>query len=294
VSTLSVLVVAADAATRLVLAGRVQASTGLTLAHAAGSVDEINPEMISVALDAVIVAIDPAANGIAEVRKYRRQHPSIGVIALTGSLSDDECLEAIRAGAAAYVPFDIPDSELMSLIRRVASGEYPINDMLLETPELSSRVLEQFRSAKASELAPHSAFAPLTDRELEILRKVSEGMRNAEIGHGLGISERTIKTHIAAILRKLAVNDRTQDVIDAISQGRLSVDDSTQSGRGKLTLEENRVMQLLKRGLSHAEIAEQMGKSAAEVTLAVRAIIRKLGFDESGGGLAGQLAPLEP
>jgi DNA-binding NarL/FixJ family response regulator len=139
VSTLSVSVVAADPAARLVLAGRVQAIAGLTLAHAAGAVDAINPETTSAALDAVIIAIDPAAKAIAEVRKHRRRHPSIGVIALTGAQSDDECFELIRAGAAAYVPFDVSDSEFSALITCVADGEYPINDLILEKPGRANR-----------------------------------------------------------------------------------------------------------------------------------------------------------
>jgi DNA-binding NarL/FixJ family response regulator len=87
-------------------------------------------------------------------------------------------------------------------------------------------VLEQFRSATTSDLAPTSAFAPLTDRELEILKKVSDGLTNQEIGYALGISAQTVKNHVTSILRKLAVNDRTQAVVTALKRGWLSIDDS--------------------------------------------------------------------
>jgi DNA-binding NarL/FixJ family response regulator len=65
----------------------------------------------------------------------------------------------------------------------------------------------------------------LTDRELEILRKVSDGMTNAEIGFALGISAQTVKNHVTSILRKLAVNDRTQAVVTALRRGWLSIDE---------------------------------------------------------------------
>ena len=101
---------------------------------------------------------------------------------------------------------------------------------MLGKPPVAARVLEQFRAATAGVLAPTSAFAPLTDRELEILKKVSDGMTNAEIGYALGISAQTVKNHVTSILRKLAVNDRTQAVVLALRRGWLSIDESTQLG----------------------------------------------------------------
>jgi len=67
--------------------------------------------------------------------------------------------------------------------------------------------------------------------ELEILRKVSDGMTNAEIGYALGISAQTVKNHVTSILRKLAVNDRTQAVVTALKRGWLSIDDTNPTGR---------------------------------------------------------------
>jgi DNA-binding CsgD family transcriptional regulator len=64
---------------------------------------------------------------------------------------------------------------------------------------------------------------PLTERELEILRKVSDGMTNAAIGEALGISPQTVKNHVTSILRKLAVNDRTQAVVTAFRRGWLTL-----------------------------------------------------------------------
>ena len=73
---------------------------------------------------------------------------------------------------------------------------------------------------------------PLTDRELEILRKVSEGLTNAEIGYALGISAQTVKNHVTSILRKLAVNDRTQAVVTALRRGWLTIDGTAPGSEG--------------------------------------------------------------
>jgi DNA-binding NarL/FixJ family response regulator len=89
---------------------------------------------------------------------------------------------------------------------------------------VASRVLEQFRS-NSDQLGQTQAFAPLTDRELQILKLVSEGKTNAAIGYELGISAQTVKNHVTSILRKLAVNDRTQAVVMALKRGWLSIDD---------------------------------------------------------------------
>ncbi|MGH2535574.1 MAG: LuxR C-terminal-related transcriptional regulator [Thermomicrobiales bacterium] len=169
------------------------------------------------------------APGLTAASEMRRRFPAINTIIVSPHESDDELFEAIRAGASAYCDQDTAEEKLISLIRRASTGEYVINEQLLEKPYVAARVLEQFRAASLTGLAPTSAYAPLTDRELEILRKVSDGMTNAEIGYALGISAQTVKNHVTSILRKLAVNDRTQAVVTALRRGWLTIDDD---GRG--------------------------------------------------------------
>jgi DNA-binding NarL/FixJ family response regulator len=166
------------------------------------------------------------APGLAAAAEMRRRFPAIAVIVVSAHESDDEMFEAIRAGASAYAGQDLPEDRLVTMIRRSATGEYVINEQLLDRPYVAARVLEQFRAASAAGLAPVAAYAPLTDRELEILRKVSDGMTNAEIGYALGISPQTVKNHVTSILRKLAVNDRTQAVVMALRRGWLTIDEN--------------------------------------------------------------------
>ena len=175
------------------------------------------------------------APGLTFAAEMRRRSPAVAVIVLAAHESDDELFSAIRAGASAYSGRDISEEELDTLISRSAAGEYVINEQLLDKPYVAARVLDQFRNNQSMDAAISQAFMPLTDRELEILRKVSDGLTNAEIGYALGISPQTVKNHVTSILRKLAVNDRTQAVVTALRRGWLTIEeevspDTTPSG----------------------------------------------------------------
>lgn len=174
------------------------------------------------------------APGLVLSREMRRRYPAIAVIVIAATESDDELFGAIRAGAAAYCGRDISEETLFSLIERSARGEYVINEQLLSKPYVAARVLDQFRSNTMGEPNLNAEFMPLTDRELEILKKVSDGMTNAEIGYALGISAQTVKNHVTSILRKLAVNDRTQAVVTALRRGWLSIDDGVNSANSEV------------------------------------------------------------
>jgi len=172
------------------------------------------------------------APGLVFAGEMRRRFPAIATIVLAATESDDELFSAIRAGASAYSGRDITEDSLLELVRRSATGEYVINEQLLSKPYVAARVLDQFRNTTVVDAALTNAFMPLTDRELEILRKVSDGMTNAEIGYALGISAQTVKNHVTSILRKLAVNDRTQAVVTALRRGWLTIDDTNEPELG--------------------------------------------------------------
>lgn len=164
------------------------------------------------------------APGLTAATELRRRFPALATIVMTDREGDDELFGAIRAGAAAYLSTDVPEARLLEVVARTAGGEYVINEQLLAKPYVAGRVLEEFRAAAAGDLVRADAFAPLTDRELQILRGVSDGKTNARIGQELGISPQTVKNHVTSILRKLAVNDRTQAVVLALRRGWLPVD----------------------------------------------------------------------
>jgi DNA-binding NarL/FixJ family response regulator len=224
--TIRILIVEREPLFRRGLAGCLATDDELELVGAAATADEgyrLADEQLP---DVVLIGTTLAdAPNLVAATEFRRRYPAIATIVVAAQESDDELFAAIRAGAHAYCGQDIDEGNLIALIKRSANGDYVINEQLLDKPYVAARVLEQFRSATSSELAPTSAFAPLTDRELEILRKVSDGLTNAEIGYALGISAQTVKNHVTSILRKLAVNDRTQAVVTALKRGWLSIDE---------------------------------------------------------------------
>ena len=170
--------------------------------------------------DVVLIDINmPQMNGLEVTRIIRRRHPQTGVVVLTMHEDDEQLFHAIRVGAAAYCTKDADSSHIIKLIRRVARGEYLINENVLSRPFVASRVLDQFRELSQMDPINEGVFSPLTPREVEILDRVAQGNSNKEIARILNISDQTVKNHITSILRKLAVNDRTQAVIYALRHG---------------------------------------------------------------------------
>jgi DNA-binding NarL/FixJ family response regulator len=186
--------------------------------------DERSPDVILVDLSL------PGMNGLEVARALKRRQPQAGVVILTMHQDDEQLFNAIRAGASAYCTKDIEPNELIDVIARVARGEYLINEMVLSRPFVASRVLDQFRELSRMDRSSIGFFSPLTPREIEILDCVARGHSNKEIAQLLGISDQTVKNHITSILRKLAVNDRTQAVIYALRHGWIRLDDEPPSG----------------------------------------------------------------
>lgn len=182
--------------------------------------DETSPDVILVDLSL------PGMNGLEVARALKRRQPQAGVIILTMHQDDEQLFNAIRAGASAYCTKDIESDQLIEVITRVARGEYLINEMVLSRPFVASRVLDQFRELSRLDRTSSGFFSPLTPREIEILDCVARGYSNKEIAQVLNISDQTVKNHITSILRKLAVNDRTQAVIYALRHGWIKLEDT--------------------------------------------------------------------
>lgn len=165
----------------------------------------------------------PRTDGLELTRSIRRTYPGLGVIVLSQHESDEQAFNALRAGAAAYYSKEIHPAQLAQAIRRVARGEYVINDVMFEEPKVAQRILTQFRDMNRDVVTEaevdFSLFSPLSEREIEVLEKIAGGSSNKEIADALGISTQTVKNHISSILRKLSLNDRTQAVIYALRRG---------------------------------------------------------------------------
>jgi len=185
--------------------------------------DEVLKAFDNLPPDVVLVDIDGSADdSLALARRIRQYSPSIGVIVLTSTPSDDQLFEALKAQAAAYLSKEVNAEQLVDVIRRVARGEHPINESLTTRPKVAEQVLSQFQ--ELSLRSETEAFiSPLTAREIEILRYIAQGYLNKQIAVKLGISEQTIKNHVTSILRKLNANARTEAVVLAIKQGLITI-----------------------------------------------------------------------
>lgn len=175
--------------------------------------------------DVILVDVHmPNSDGLEVARSVKLHLPRAGIILMTAYDDEENLFQAIKVGASAFFLKDIRPDELLDGIRRAAQGEYLINESVLTKPLVASRVLKQFRdlSMVGQEIEP--LFVPLSGREIEVLDYIARGNSNKEIARALKISDQTVKNHITSILRKLAVNDRTQAVVYALRRGWIKMD----------------------------------------------------------------------
>lgn len=176
--------------------------------------------------DVVLMDINlPKMNGLQVTRELKQVAPEIAVIMLTAYHDDEQIFHAVRAGAAAYFPKDVTPRRLVEAIRQVGKGNYVIDDEVLDKPEVASWLLSQFDKVAYVDGLPNEMFAPLSPREMEILQHIAKGQSNKEVAYELGISRQTVKNHMTSILRKLAVNDRTQAALYAVRRGWIRLHD---------------------------------------------------------------------
>jgi len=143
----------------------------------------------------------PVMEGVEVVRQIRERDARARVIVLTTYDTDDEISRALKAGAKAYVLKDISAEDLIACIRDVLAGK------------------TYLAPAAAARLAEGVTHVRLTPRELATLRLMADGRSNKEIAGALGISERTVKTHLGHLFEKLAVTSRTEAIKVATRRG---------------------------------------------------------------------------
>jgi DNA-binding NarL/FixJ family response regulator len=163
-------------------------------------------------IDVVLMDVRmPELDGIEATARILADKPDTRVLILTTFDLDEYVARALRAGASGFLLKDVRPAQLADAIRVVAAG-----DALL-APSVTRRLLDRF--ASTLDAGPSADLACLTERELEILTLVAEGLSNSEIAERLFLGESTVKTHVSAVLRKLGVRDRVQAVIAAYDAG---------------------------------------------------------------------------
>lgn len=157
----------------------------------------------------------PIMNGVEATARLCQDWPEANIVILTTFDDDEYIFEGLRAGAKGYLLKDVSGDELATAVRAVAGGNALLGSAVAQ------RVLAQFaglRPAKAGAALPE----PLSDRELEILQLIAEGLSNPEIATRLFLAEGTVKNYVSNILQKTDTRDRTQAVLKAQSLGLLN------------------------------------------------------------------------
>jgi DNA-binding NarL/FixJ family response regulator len=160
----------------------------------------------------------PKRSGIEAATAIKDVLPHVKILMLTISDAEADLYEAIKAGASGYLLKEIPIEEVADAIRSVWAGQSRIS------PSMASKLLTEFAAiSKASEEKPQVPTPRLTDREMEVLRLVAQGMNNRDIAKTLFISENTVKNHIRNILEKLHLHSRMEAVVYAVREKMIEI-----------------------------------------------------------------------
>jgi two-component system response regulator NreC len=178
--------------------------------EAAQLVERLQPDVL------VLDLMMPSLNGLEVTRQVSQRSPRTQVVILSMHANEAHVLEALRAGAAAYVLKESTSAELVQAVREAVAGRRYLS------PPLSERAIEVYmQKAEPAVLDPYET---LTAREREVLHLVVEGHTNAEIADRLFISRRTVETHRASFMRKLDLRTQTDLISYALRRGILPME----------------------------------------------------------------------
>ena len=169
----------------------------------------LNPDVILMDL------MMPKMDGITAIREIQAGKVPKRIIALTSFVTEDKVFPAIKAGAMGYLLKDSAPEELITAIRKVNRGEPSLH------PTVAKMVLEELSQPVKQPLTP----APLTEREVDIVRLVAQGLSNRQIADQLVIGEATVRTHVGNVLNKLHLANRVQATLYALREGLTSLDE---------------------------------------------------------------------
>jgi NarL family two-component system response regulator LiaR len=156
----------------------------------------------------------PRMGGLEAIGEIKEEDPEARILVLTSFAEDEKVFPAIKAGALGYLLKDSSPQQLLQAIREVYRGESSLH------PAVARKLIQEI--SQPSDLPPTEE--PLTERELEVLRLVAQGLSNQEIGDRLFISERTVRNYVSSILSKLHLANRVQAALYALREGLASLD----------------------------------------------------------------------
>jgi DNA-binding NarL/FixJ family response regulator len=186
--------------------------------EAAGGAQALNllasMESVGCRPDVILMDLKMAPiDGIESTRQVRALYDDIDVVALTSFAEEERVHAALQAGASGYVLKDSDADDVAAAIRAAHRGELQID------PVVAKRLMSSLRQGRGAD-----PISELTSRERDVLRLVAAGKPNKQIAAELAISERTARTHVSRILRKLRLNSRTQAALWAVREGLVQVE----------------------------------------------------------------------
>lgn len=156
----------------------------------------------------------PEMGGIEAIEKITASNPNARILVMTSFAADDKVFPSIKAGALGYLLKDSDPEDLIRMIRQVYRGELSIH------PTIARKVIQELNRPAQEPLTP----SPLTEREMEILQLLAQGVENKEIALRLVVRDATVRTHVSNILGKLQLANRVQATLYALRTGLTSLD----------------------------------------------------------------------
>lgn len=210
-SAIRVFIVDDHGLVRVALRTLLEAEDDLEVVGEAADTQSAISGIIDVVPDVVLLDLRiPGGGGIEVCRCVKEALPETAVLVITSFDADDEVFSVLEAGASGYLMKDTRPERVAEAVRSVHEGQAVLD------AAVAARVVSGRAGATGG---PRRLVEPLSDRELEVLRLMAQGMNNRDIGHALYIGETTVKTHVSHVLHKLGQKDRLQAVVLALQLG---------------------------------------------------------------------------
>ena len=183
-----------------------ESANGFEMVDDVATTEELFQKLQNVTPDVVMLEMDiPEMNGIAALRKIKKEYPNVKVLMYSGQSEDVYALSAIRAGAFGYLSKASDVDYIISAVKKVSEGSMFI------TNELAQRLAFDEGTKK-----PRRFFRKLSTREIEVLKLLASGKRNKEVAQGLNLNEKTVSTYKARLMKKLNVDN----MVDLLQQAK--------------------------------------------------------------------------